>query len=150
MALSADTVRKRRSLDQQRLGNAQVTTSVTIYKGSLVLITEGTGFARLPVSTTGLAAAVFAGVAQEQSVGVAAGTVNVDYAWGHEELITALTALTTTYRMCQVLAYDDDQVTTITAISAAKRNYVGYAVDFDSSGNAWCLIDPTAGQRTAP
>lgn len=148
MALSAETVRKRRSLDQARKGYAAVKTSTTIYKGALVSRQESDGLIVPASAATGEA---FAGVSvSDTCTGASDGSVYCEFMWGHEELITAKTALTTTYLNCEVVAFDDDQVTVVTAVSTAKRAFVGYATEFDSSGNCWVKVDPTSGQKTAP
>lgn len=144
MALSAGTVRKRRHLDQQRKGSGTVATSTTIYQGALVSARESDG---LIVPASAATGETFVGISVSQTK---TATETVEFVWNHTELITAKTALTTTYRYCQVVAFDDDQVTTITAVSSAKRAYVGYAEEFDSDGNAWVHVDPTSGQKTAP
>lgn len=141
MALSAATARKRRSLHLAEKGSGAVKTSTTVYQGSLVSVVEATGrIAPAASGASGVGAAVV-GVALETKTGDAAGTVTVEYMFGHQELFTARTALTTTYRMCNVAASDDDQVTTLSAAgTAAQRQIAGTAVDFDSSGNAWVWI----------
>lgn len=151
MALSADTSRNRRALHKAVRGSAAIKTSTTIYNGSLVSIVESTG--RLTTSTTATGAA-FVGVAdfrgtEDALTGNTAGTVSAEYIFGHEELFTAATALTTTYRMCNVVAQDDDTVTTGSSVSSAKRQWVGMAVDFNSDGDAWVWVGHF-GKKDAP
>ena len=62
MALSAETVRKRRSLDQMRKGYGTVATSTTIYKGAIVLKRESDGLLIAPTAATGTAGAAFVGI----------------------------------------------------------------------------------------
>ena len=138
MALSAETPRKQRSLHLAERGNGAVKTGEVIYKGALISVVESTGRLTATAGGTGTA---FVGVAQETATGNTAGTVKADYMFGHQELITAKTALTTTYRMCNVALSDDDSVTTLSAAgTAGVRQIAGTAVDFDSDGNAWVWI----------
>lgn len=137
MALSAATARKRRSLHLLEKGYAAVATGSTVYQGSLVSLVESSGRLKATSATAGEA---FVGVCAETATGNTAGTVYANYEYGHVELITAKTALTTTYLMCNACGADDDNVTTLSAISAAKRAVIGQIVEFDSSGNAWVWI----------
>lgn len=147
MAITASKQRKTRNLEAMRKGYGAVKTSVAIVQGALVSVVEATG--RL-TNASNATAATFVGVALESGTGNAGGTVGIEYGWNHEELITAKTALTTTYRMCNVAAFDNDQVTTLSAAgTAAVRQYVGVAVDFDSAGDAWVWIGASA-VKSAP
>lgn len=146
-ALSAEAQRKTRSLHLAERGNAAVKTGEIVYKGSLISVVESTGRVTCTAKTTGTA---FVGVALETKTGNAAGSAKVDYLYGHVELITAKAALTTTYRMCNVALEDDNTVTTLSdAGTAAVRQIVGTAIDFDSSGDAWVWVGHFS-QKDAP
>ncbi len=137
MALTANRANKVRALEQARYGYGTVATGSVIFQGALLSKVETSGLITLASSATG---ETFIGVALDAGTGVAAGTVKIAYRYNHEEKFTPKTALTKSYIGCAVVAFDDEKPTTASAISAAKRAFVGVATDFESDGSVWVWI----------
>lgn len=130
----------------QGLGNYTVGTGAVIYQGSLVCIKESSGRAQAATAAAGV---TFLGVASETKTGNTAGTVKVNFAYGHEERFPKATALTKAYVGCTVAVSNDDLVTTMSAAgTAGVQVRVGELLEIDSTF-AWVWVRHNAG-KVAP
>jgi len=135
-ALSAAVTRATRDDHLKSHVNPVVGTGAVLYAGALVNIDTATGRA---VAASAATARKFCGIAEETKTGDTAGTVRCRVAFGHQALINALTALTTAYVGSDCVISTDNDATTNSAISTAKRVRVGEITEFES-GDVWVRL----------
>lgn len=160
MAITADKIRKARTLGQKVVEVGTVKTAATVYIGGLVSY-QATG--RLAAAANA-ANATFAGVVEEvinetgsplsAITGNTAGTVKVRYSYGHEVLVTIATVLRTTTSIGkECFAKDNDTVTDTTgAGTAGVRVRVGVLTDTSITSNsttAYCALRRRGGADAA-
>lgn len=146
-ALSANTARKRKSLQLAEHDSRAAKTSATVYQGSLVSVVESTGRAKAAAAAAG---ETFLGVSEHQATGNTSGTTSVRFLYGHAELLAAATALTKSFIGCNVAVSDDNTVTTVAgAGTAGVQVRVGELLDVPSANKAWVWIRHFS-QKDAP
>lgn len=132
---TAAVTRKTRNRGNVMYADYVVKTSEAIYAGVLVTLNA----TNRALGATPAAGERFVGIAAETKTGVAGGTVRVRCEWNIEALYNALTALTSAYLGKDVVASTDQDVTTNSAISAAKRIRIGEFVELEG-GDAWVAL----------
>lgn len=139
-ALAAETSRRTRDEDQNWVGIGTVKTSVTIYKGAMVMIVESTG--RLTNAAATAAHSDVVGIATETAIGNTGGTVKCEYMFGHAERIATKTALTRAFITTEALVADNDTATTTAVGTAGVRIGIGIIEEFDGAGGSggFCWI----------
>jgi hypothetical protein len=139
-ALTANTALQFRNREGQKWGNALVATSTTIYHNSLIM-KNGLGFL-LPcaINTT----STFAGIAHIDNPTVASGiigdgsTVYLDYFWGVDALLPAVTAVTT--GEVGLAAYCGDDNTVASSATTSKGPQIGLLEEVPAALTAWVAI----------
>jgi len=136
-ALSANSRRKTRDEHLMTKGNFAAGTGGAIYEGSLVVINESTGRA---IAATAATARTFLGVSLENVTGNTGGTVKVNFAFGHQELMSAITGVTAAFTGTNALVATDNTVDNTSVGTALVRVVVGEIMEIPSANLAWVRI----------
>ena len=142
-ALSAAASRLTRNSDGSRIGNLVVTTSDTIYQGSLLCMNLSTGRVQ---AATAAASLEFVGLALETVTGNTGGTKRCKFITNIEAQVAIITSALTTADMFQNVAIaTDNEVTTGSAAgTAGVRVYCGYPTESASAGVWWIMLGASA------
>ncbi len=151
-AATADQISTVRGLAEATIELAAIKTGVTLYAGTLVCknsigrLVDGANTAAYTMAGELIEIVNDSGAVLAAGTGNAAGTVKARYRWGHQMLVTVLTAARTYSNLNRnVYLLSNVEVTDLTAAgTAAVRVIAGTLIDFGSStATGWVAIRKT-------